>query len=112
MKFNQRKCKVLHLGRNNPKHKYMLGATQMESSFAEKDLGVLVDTRLNTSQQHALAAKVVNGTLDCIRRNVASLLREVILPLCSALVRPHLEYCDQFQGPQYKSNIEVLKRGP
>ena len=37
MKFNKGKCKVLHLGRNNPMHQYMLGTTQLESSFAEKD---------------------------------------------------------------------------
>ncbi|KAK4829514.1 hypothetical protein QYF61_005153 [Mycteria americana] len=40
MKFNKGKCKVLHVGRNNPSHQYMLGANQPESNFAEKDLGV------------------------------------------------------------------------
>ena len=64
MKFNKEKCKVLHLGRNNPTHQYMLGATQLESSLAEKDLGVLVDTKLNRRQQRALAAKRVNGILE------------------------------------------------
>jgi len=58
---------------------------------AEKDLGVLVDTKLNISQQRVLAAKNVNCILGCIRRNVASRLRDMILPLYSALVRPHLE---------------------
>ncbi|KAK4817250.1 hypothetical protein QYF61_005463, partial [Mycteria americana] len=62
MKFSKGKCKVLH--------QYMLGDDQLESSFAQKDLGVLVDTKLTMSQQCALAAKVAN-----------------------ALVRPHLEYC-------------------
>ena len=49
MKVNKEKCKALHLGRNNSTHHYMLEATQLESSFVEKDLGVLVDTMLNTS---------------------------------------------------------------
>lgn len=40
MKSNK-KCKVLHLGKNNPMQLYMLGAIQQESSFAEKDLGGL-----------------------------------------------------------------------
>ena len=57
MKFNKRKCKVLHLGRNNPRCQYVLGANQLEGSFAEKDLGVLVASKLNMSQQGTLAAK-------------------------------------------------------
>ena len=42
MRFNKEKCKVLHLGRNNLMHQYMLGSNQLESSLAGKDLGVLV----------------------------------------------------------------------
>lgn len=58
------KSKVLHLRRNNPMHQYMLGATLLESSLAEKNRRVLVDTRLDTSQQCALAEKV-NGWRGC-----------------------------------------------
>jgi len=91
MKFNMEKCKVLQLKRNDSVHQYMLGATQLENSFEGKDLGVLVDIKVNMSQQCALVAKKVNGILGCIRQSTASRSREVILPLYSALVRPHME---------------------
>ncbi|GAB0205625.1 mitochondrial enolase superfamily member 1 [Grus japonensis] len=85
MKFNKGKCKALHLGKNNPMHQYRLGVDLLGSSSAEKDLRVLVDSKVSMSQQCALVAKKANGILGCIQKSVASRSREVILPLCSAL---------------------------
>ena len=63
---------------------------------------VLVDEKLNMSQQCVPAAQKANCILGCINRGVASRSREEIIPLYSALMRPHLESCIQVWGPSTK----------
>jgi len=108
MKYNKGKCRVLHLRRNNPMHLYRLRADLLESSSTEKDLRVLVDSKLPMSQQCALVTKKANGTLGCMKTNVPSRSREVLLPLYSVLVRPHQEYFIQCWAPHFKKDKQLL----
>jgi len=117
VRFNKAKCKVLHLGQSNPRlgwgnprYQYRLGDEGIESSPAQKDLEVLVDEKLGVSRQCALAARQTNHILGCIKSSVASRLRELILPLCSTLMRPHQESCFQLWSPQHRKDVDVLEQ--
>ncbi|GAB0209187.1 mitochondrial enolase superfamily member 1 [Grus japonensis] len=110
MKFNKDKCKVLHLEKHNPGVQHRLGSTQLGTSSVERDLGILVDNKLNTSEQCAAAAMKADRMLACINKGITSRDKEVIIPLYSVLVRPHLEYCVQFWSSLYKKDVGRLER--
>jgi len=66
--------------------------------------------RIYMIQQRALASKAAKAILACIRKDFSSRLREVILPLCSALVRPHTECWVQCWAPQYMDILEGVQQ--
>ncbi|GAB0188540.1 mitochondrial enolase superfamily member 1 [Grus japonensis] len=92
MMFNKEKCEVLHLRRNNQRDQYRLRSVWLGSSLAERDTGVLVYNQLNTSQQCTTAGMKANRILGCIRGDITSRQRDVIIPVYSAPLWPHLEY--------------------
>lgn len=109
MKFNKERCIVLPLRRKNFMHWYTLGDTQQGRSSAEKDLRVLVDTKMNMSQHFTVVAKKVNRIQVCIRRGIASRLMERTFSLHLPPVKPHIEYCVQFCTQQCKRDLDILE---
>jgi len=92
-------------------HPNMLGDVRLESSFAVKALGLLVDTKWNISQQCALAAQVASGAWVALGRALpVGQGKWVSLLLCSALVRAHLECRGQVWAPQSKRDMDLLEK--
>lgn len=76
MVLNKGKCHVLPLVRVNPMHQDKLGTEQLETSFVEKDLGVLVDTKLTMGQKTVLTSKKAKRILAFVRKNIDSRQRD------------------------------------
>ncbi|KAF7246536.1 SLIT-ROBO Rho GTPase-activating protein 1 [Varanus komodoensis] len=96
--------KVLHLGKRNQMHCSKMGNTWLNKTSSEKDFGIVVDRKLNMNQQFDVAAK----STALIERSILN--HEVLVPLYSALVRPHLEYYAQTWTPHFKKDADKLER--
>uniref|UniRef100_K7EXW6 Reverse transcriptase domain-containing protein n=1 Tax=Pelodiscus sinensis TaxID=13735 RepID=K7EXW6_PELSI len=110
MKFNVDKCKVMHIGKNNPNYTYSMMGANLATTNQERDLGVIVDSSLKTSTQSAATVKKANRMLGIIRKGIENKTQNILLPLYKTMVRPHLEYCVQMWSPHLKKDILALER--
>jgi Reverse transcriptase (RNA-dependent DNA polymerase) len=110
MLFNVKKCKVMHLGRNNSRADYTMGGSVLEKTVEEKDLGVIVTDRLKPSAQCAQAARTAQAVLGQISRAFQYRDRRVFMQLYKQYVRPHLEYSVQAWAPWNVADIELLEK--
>lgn len=109
MPFNVNKCQVLHIGSNNNKFEYKMSNKILNTAKNAKDLGVTISQDLKFSQQCNKAASKANRMLGFINRNFTFKSKEIILPLYTSLVRPHLEYAVQFWAPHLQKDINKLE---
>ncbi|CAM5165838.1 unnamed protein product [Natator depressus] len=110
MKFNVDKCKVMHIGKNNPNYTYKMMGSKLAVTTQERDLGVIVDSSLKTSTQSAAAVKKANGMLEIIKKGIENRTENIMLPLYKSMVRPHLEYSVQIWSPHLKKDILELEK--
>lgn len=109
MEFNVDKCKIMHLGNQNPKHTYTMSGTNLETTKEERDLGVLVDDKLGFDNHIRTIVKKANRMLGLIRIGFSCLDKEIFMNLYPVLVRPLLEYCVQVWTPYKRKYVNLLE---
>ena len=109
MEFNVSKCKIMHLGYNNPRISYSMGGSNLEVTEEERDLGVLIDSKLDFGNHIRCIVGKANRVLGMIRVSFTCLNVPMLFNLYTALVRPLLEYCVQVWSPYKKKYIELLE---
>jgi len=110
MMFNVKKCKVMHMGRKNPRYQYKMNGQILETVKQEKDLGVVISEDLKVSNQCNMAYLKANRTLGLIKRTIEYKSEFIMLRLYKSLVRPHLEYCTAAWSPYYIKDKCLLER--
>jgi hypothetical protein len=113
LRFNAKKCAVLHLGYYNQRRPYQMSSqgTQitLESTTCEKDLGVHIDPSLNFSKHCEKAANKANRMLGLIKRSFDYMDEDMLVKLFKGLVRPHLEYGNVVWSPLFKKDATILE---
>ena len=110
MYFNVDKCKIIHIGRQNPRFSYTMNDMQIQASDSERDLGIIIDETAKSGLQCAKAAKKGNQVLGQLLRSIQCRDKDVIIQLFKVFVRPHLEYAVQAWSPYLAKDIEILER--
>ena len=109
MKFNVGKCKIMHIGNKNPRKVYEMGGTELQTTSAERDLGVTLDDKLDLGKHIKSIVAKANRMLGLIKISFACLDKSMFLNLYLVFVRPHLEYCVQVWSPYKRKYIKLLE---
>ena len=110
MRFNTGKCKVMHVGKNNPQSSYYMSGTQLAAVEEEKDIGVIIHKSLKPSRHCSEAARRARVVLYQISKSFHFRDRVTFVKLYKQYVRPHLEYAVQAWCPYTIGDINLLER--
>ena len=98
MLFNFGKCKYIHIGYGNMDEEYKVGDAVLGRTIQEKDLGVTFSADMKVSEQCGIAASKGNKILGLIKRTIMYKEKQLIVPLYTAIVRPHLAFVFKHGG--------------
>jgi hypothetical protein len=110
MTFNVEKCKIMHVGRSNPKYSYSMNGVQLKQVEEETDVGVIVQSNVKPAKQCQTAANKANGVLRTIWRNFQCRDSKVYLNLYKQYVRPHLECSVSAWAPWLQGDKQLLEK--
>ena len=110
MVFNETKCKIMHIGRNNPIIDYSMNGIVLNVTEEERDLGVIVSSSLKPGAQCETAAKMANRVLGLISRSFHYRTKDTIVPLYKSLVRPKLEFAAAAWNPWLEKDAECIEK--
>ena len=114
LRFNSSKCKVLHIGKNNPRYEYHIKdgneTRKLETTQEEKDLGVIVDENLTFEKHINETVKKCRQLCGLIMGTITYKTKEIMIPLFKALVRPILEYANSVWCPYKKKHIRSIEK--
>lgn len=100
---------AMHLRQGIPKHKSRLGKEWIVSSPGEKGLGLVGDEDGHDPAMYTCSPE--SQAYPGLHHEKHGLqVQKGILPLCCALVRPHLERCIQLWGPSHKTDMDQLEQ--
>ena len=110
LQFHPTKCKTMRISsKDQAPNKYKLYNTDLDTTTAERDLGVIVDNKLNFNEHIAKQSKKANMVMGIIRRTFKHLDDKMFVKLFKALVRPHLEYAQAVWHPQHAKEINLIE---
>ena len=110
MKFNIDKCKIMHVGRNNPWYEYFMAGTKLKVVEEEKDIGVTIHNSLKPRKHCKKVVDTENAVLRQLTKNFHFRDRHVFTRLYVQYVRPNLEFASPAWSPWTETDQALIEK--
>ena len=109
MKFNVDKCKIMHVGRNNPQYEYFMAGVKLKV-VEEEDIGVTIHNSLKPGKHCKKITDTANAVLRQLTKNFHYRDRHIFKKLYVQYVRPHLEFASPAWSPWNESDKASIEK--